>query len=43
MEKEQSIKVSKSTYKMILDIKEKTKLPIKYIVEKAIQFLKKKG
>lgn len=43
MKEDTSIKVSDATYQMILKIKKETRLPIKYIVEKAILFLSRKG
>lgn len=37
---EQTIKISKSTYRLILDLKKKTNVPIKHIVSMAIKLLK---
>jgi hypothetical protein len=43
MKEDKAIKVSDETYNLILKIKKETRLPIKYIVEKAIEFLSRKG
>lgn len=43
MKRDKAIKISEETYSLVLKIKKETKLPIKYIVEKAIKFLSRKG
>ena len=43
MKEDKAIKISDTTYQLILKIKKETRLPIKYIVEKAILFLSRKG
>lgn len=40
---EQTIKISKETYKEIIRIKKNTKIPIKYLVAMGIRELLKKG
>lgn len=43
MKTDKAIKVAGETYRLILKIKKETKLPIKYIVGKAIDFLSRKA